>query len=277
MPKVGLMTQISRPFQVALAAFVLLAGVWLFALRGHSSSTGGSEAAVTTTTPATPSPIYHGSAPGVEGLSRAIAKAHGAVSTSQQNAKQLEERSAQASGGTSASTTATSAPRTTSTSAGATHSASPRAAAPATRARTSTPAPRVAPSGVPKMQSTVEAELKQGAIVTILFWSSKGADDRAVRSELRLLASVHRRLAPYAHNQAVQRLLKVFGLELSRKIAVHEASASQVSSFGTITRGVQVYGTPTILVINGKGQVSTLTGFTDTYAIEQAIDEARHA
>jgi protein-disulfide isomerase len=37
-----------------------------------------------------------------------------------------------------------------------------------------------------------------------------------------------------------------------------------------------VYGTPTILVVNKKGSVRTITGLTDAYSIEQTIDEARH-
>ena len=65
------------------------------------------------------------------------------------------------------------------------------------------------------------------------------------------------------------------GLELEKKIAVHYATAAQVASFGSITKTVQVYGTPTILMINRHGAVTTITGLTDAFAIEQAIDEAR--
>ena len=36
------MTQISRPFQIALLAMCLFAAVWFFALQGHSTSTNGS-------------------------------------------------------------------------------------------------------------------------------------------------------------------------------------------------------------------------------------------
>jgi hypothetical protein len=38
MPKEESMTQISRPFQIALAAIVVIALVWFVALRGHSSN-----------------------------------------------------------------------------------------------------------------------------------------------------------------------------------------------------------------------------------------------
>jgi len=276
MPKVGLMAQISRPFQIALVALVLLAGVWLFALRGHSSAASSSESSAPTPAPAATSTIQHGTAPGVEGLSRAIAKAHGTVSASEQSAKQLEGRSSKGSGGTaSPAGAATGAATTAAPAATATHAPAASTSLPAVHSKAASPSGhRTAPS-VPSLQAKVEAELKTGNIVAILFWSSKGADDRAVRAELRFLAAVHRKLQPYAHNVQVQRLLKVFGLELSKKIAVHEASAAQVGSFGSITRGVQVYGTPTILVINKQGRVITLTGLTDAYAIEQAMDEAR--
>ena len=58
-------------------------------------------------------------------------------------------------------------------------------------------------------------------------------------------------------------------------LPVDPALASQVGSFGTIIRGVKVYGTPTVMIINRHGQAKTLTGYTDAYAIEQAISETR--
>src|SRR2546421_5070815 len=102
MPNERAMAQLSRPYQVALAAIVLLAAVWLLALRGHSSGGGESTSTPapkpsTSTRPGAPYTPYKGSAPGVAGLTRAIQKAHGAVAQSERNAKRLEERSAQAS------------------------------------------------------------------------------------------------------------------------------------------------------------------------------------
>src|SRR5947208_12698851 len=102
MPKQRAMAQLSRPYQVAIAAIVLLAAVWLLALRGHHSS--GAQSASTPTPkpsaatgPGAPYTPYKGSAPGVAGLTRAIQKAHNAVAQSERNAKHLEEKSAQAS------------------------------------------------------------------------------------------------------------------------------------------------------------------------------------
>ena len=267
------MAQISRPFQIAFAAMALFALVWLLALRGHSSapSEPGSAAPASAPSPAASGSVVHGSAPGVEGLARAVAKAHGAVATSQQNAKQLQERSAQASGESpSASAGGTTAPKASTPAA---TKAAPSSAAPSAAPSSShAVAPAVTPShsavpsasqpkvkapvagSAPAMQLKVEAELKQGKTVAILFWNPKATDDQAVNGQLQAVAH-----------------------KLHTTLAVHAALATQVGAFGSIIRGVKVYGTPTVLVINKLGQAATLTGYTDAYAIEQAISEARHA
>ena len=112
--------------------------------------------------------------------------------------------------------------------------------------------------------------------MAILFWNPQSAVDSAVQRELQLLLAVHHGLRQDAKNPIVSRLVKATGLELEGKIAVNEASAKQVASFGSITRAAQVYQTPTILIVNKKGQTTTLTGLNDAFSIEQAIDEARH-
>jgi hypothetical protein len=281
MPKEGAMTRISRPFQIALVAMVLFAAVWFVALHGHSSGTESSgSAASSSAQPATPqqasgsssgsgsggssgsasspSSTYHGSAPGVAGLTRAIAKARGAVAQ--------QQKSDQASSSVSTQPTQTSpasSPHTTS-SASSQHSAaaSPKVtshakAAPKSAAKTHavTPGKAVhAKSGVPAMQVTVEGQLKQGKVVAILFWNPQGSVD----------AVVHRELQAASQKSA-------------GKLAVHVARSGQVGSFGTFTRAVQVYSTPTILLINTKGVTSSVTGLTDTFSIEQALSEARRA
>jgi hypothetical protein len=259
------MAQLSRPFQIALLAFGLLVAVWFVALRGHSSSTSGSGSAPAASAPAStpsasaqaekaaaPSPVDKGSAPGVSGLARAIAKAHGAVTSSQQSAKQVEQESAQASTATTpaASGSSTASPAGSS----ATSKASPTTTAPTVQTHGASAPGAASKSTLQSQQRAVEAELKQGKIVVLLFWNPKGADDVAVHKTLQALARRDR-----------------------ARTAVHEASASQVASFGSITRGVQVYGTPTIMIVNKRGQASTMTGLEDSFAIEQAIAEARHS
>jgi hypothetical protein len=289
------MAQISRPFQIALLAMVVLAGVWFFALQGHSSSGGSSPtASAPAPTPApsssaaakkaagAPTPVYHGAAPGVEGLSRAIANAHKAVATSEQNAKQLASKSAAASSPTPTGGVTASSPASTPTSTATTRAVSttphPVASPPAPTkvVPTKVKSPVTGANTVPARQALVELELKQGAIVAILFWNPQSAVDVAVQRELQLLLAVHRGLRSDAKNPVVSRLVKATGMELNGKIAVNEASAKQVTSFGSITRAVQVYQTPTILILNKTGQTTTLTGLNDAFSIEQAIDEARH-
>jgi hypothetical protein len=251
------MTQLSRPYQIALVAIGLLAAVWFFALRGSSASTSGSGSSASAPAasspaakPAPPNPVYHGSAPGVEGLTREIAKARHAVAESQKNAKQLEEKSLQASSsaGAAAGTSTTGAQATSSVGrkgSATVHKAASSGAGPSQASRSKIGA-------LPSMQRPVERELKQGRVVAILFWNPAAFVDQAVRREL----------------QAV-------GHALGGKLAVHEARAKQVGSFGSFTRVVQVYQTPTILIVNKRGQASALTGLTDAFSIEQAIGEAK--
>ncbi len=261
------MAQLSRPFQIALLAVVLFAGAWFFALRAHPASTGGSSAPAHSASenPAAPTPVYHGPAPGVEGLTRAIAKAHSVVAQSQQSAKQLEGRSAPPSSAasekaTSGASTAGSQPASSTASKGlsaphpaTTHKGSTAASAPSA-SRGSTAAQGRGHVASPSMQATVEGELKQGKLVTILFWNPKASVDVAVRREV-----------------------EAAGHTLGGKIAVHYARADQVGSFGSITRAVPVFQTPTIVIINKRGQATTLTGLTDAFSLEQAVEEARHS
>ena len=106
----------------------------------------------------------------------------------------------------------------------------------------------------------MEAALKRGHTVVVLFWNPKGADDRAVRLQLRELSEIER----------------IFRVPQSKRYVLEEAAAKEVGSFGTFTRAVQVYQTPTILIILPNGRTTTMTGLTDAYAIQQAISDARH-
>jgi hypothetical protein len=300
MPKEGEMAQISRPFQIALVALVLLVGVWLAALHGHPTSTtgAGSSPAAPTPAPATsgkgaapgngaaPGGVYNGSAPGVQGLTRALAKAHGAVTTSQQNAKQLEQKSNQASnssaatGGSTAPAPEPAAPVKKAAPAAAAapktqHATSPSQGTARQAVKPTKSATQTGPQSKPAMQARVERALHQGKVAVVLFWNPKGADDVSTRNQLRLLESVHHLIAPVAGVTAVRRMLQRSGQQLQKKFAAFEASAKQVASFGSITRGVQVNQTPTLLVINKQGRVIALTGLIDAYSLEQAIDEAR--
>jgi hypothetical protein len=267
------MTHVSRPFQVGLAVVAVFAAVWLVALRGHSNSGGSTPSAAPAQAPRSSEPApttsspYSGSAPGIAGLTRAIEKARGAVALSERNAHQLQQQSAQASSatvtpsGTSAAQRASSpaashvssaaAPqRSTAAKRSASQSATSRATATKTAPRRA-PAQAVARGALP-MQAKVERQLEAGQTVAILFWNPHAVVDQVVRSEL----------------QAAQRAFH-------GRVAVDVAEASQAGGFGSFTHAVQVLETPTILLVNGRGQTSSLTGLTDSFSLQQAISEAR--
>jgi hypothetical protein len=290
MPKLGGMAQISRPFQVALLAFAVLVLAWFVVLhRPGAGSTSSSAPSVPSASSASSgssaggtSSVYHGSAPGVEGLTRDVRRAHGAATQVEQNARAVQSRAAQLPGETAGAQSAAAGAAHGATDAAGTHtraSAGTRAsssaavrthvrthasrsgsssAASRTAAALSQRTPRaqhgsaVAAPSKSTPQAVIAAELKQGKVVLLLFWNPRSSDDAAV--ERQTLLATHK---------------------LGHGVAMQTALARQVNSFGSITRDIQVYQTPTLLVVNPHRQVTTLTGYTDAYAIEQAVAEAR--
>jgi hypothetical protein len=295
------MAQISRPIQIAFGTIVVLAAIWLLAFQGHKTP-AENEPAPAASTPSTSassgsgsssggagSKEYHGSAPGVAGLTKAINKAHGAVSTSEKNAQQLSQKSAAASGesansdeaskaaetskGAAGSTSTKTSAQGTTSAHGTTTAPSASASTPKTSTQPKSPATKTATAGFAR-QHEVETALHQGKIAVLLFWSPKGADDVSVHKELQALLNAHKH-ARGGH--VAESLTRNFGRELNKGIAVFDASSKEVAAFGSITRGVQVFGTPTLLIVNSKGTTTTLTGLQDAFAIEQAVNITRHA
>ena len=312
MPKVGGMTQISRPFVIALAAVLLFAGVWFVGLKPHTSSSSETPAATSTPPPApsaaaqekanaAPSHVDHTSTPGLEGLTKDINKAHGAVATSQASSKQVQEKAAQAaaqaSGGGSTASTSTSpagttgspatkhaaTPTTASTpasvhsaaaTAAAKHAEAAQAKAASEAAQASASAAKEATTRIPAHQALVETALKEGKIAVLLFWNPRASEDQVVHLSVGLIAGVHEIFESLSSNPKTSGQLKKSGLSLS-KIAVFEAGPSEVASFGSFTRTVQVLQTPTVLIVNPLGRVAAIPGYTETRAISQRIDESR--
>jgi hypothetical protein len=99
----------------------------------------------------------------------------------------------------------------------------------------------------------VESALAKGDVVVLLFWNKKGADDVADADAVRAVA------------------------QRTGKTAVMFATANEVAAFGSVTRGVQIFGTPTVLIVGKSGKATVVTGLTDVFALQQAIAEARHA
>lgn len=106
----------------------------------------------------------------------------------------------------------------------------------------------------PAGQLAVEHELAQSKTVMLVFWNPKSSVDQEVHSQAGALVSGSK-----------------------GTVVMHSALASQVNMFGSITEVVRVYQTPTILIVNHQGVVSTLTGLTEVFALQQAVREAQHA
>lgn len=97
----------------------------------------------------------------------------------------------------------------------------------------------------------VVADVQAGRTVVLLFSSAKGTtDDRAVRDAV---AGTDRH---------------------DGKVRVHTARISQLPQYEAITRSVPVTTSPTVLVINGQKQATTITGLTTTREIDKQVDAA---
>ncbi len=236
----------------------------------------------------------------MEGLTRAIAKAHGVVAESQRNVQEQANNAHALTGEAQASATTThttaagkttqsvtvtrktnAAPSlarrtvtsshtstqahgtTTTTTTTVTHTSTTTVhkVTPAHRVAAPIDKPTVRVHSTVKHSSTksaqqvaVEHELAQGKTVMLFFWTPSSTVDQQNEAQAKTLAD-----------------------RSKGTLTLHLALANQVGEFGTITEVVHVYQTPTILIVNKHGVVSTLTGLTDVFALEQAVQEAQSA
>jgi hypothetical protein len=96
----------------------------------------------------------------------------------------------------------------------------------------------------------VDAALRSGKVVVLLFYNRLSSDDRAVRSEL---GSLPRR---------------------SGRVLVGHAPLREVSRFPSVTQGVQILQSPSVVVVNRRRQAQVLVGYTDRFEIEQRVANA---
>lgn len=142
------MDQLSRPMLIALAATIVLAALWLVALRPKAPEVADTPAAPVT----------------------AIAKARGAAAASDAANSKLSGVSDQGAAATTAAPAAAAA--------------TPAApAAPATAAK-----PDAAAKPANKREAAVVRDIRRGKVVVLLFWNAKGADDVATRGAVRGLS-----------------------------------------------------------------------------------------
>ena len=142
------MDQVSRPVLIALGAVLLLAAVWLVALRPKP-------AVSVSDTPLAPT--------------TAIPKAKAAAAAS--DAANAKVQAATGGATSPAATPAAGAPAT---------AQAPQAAVPAAPAK---PAKPVKPAS--RLDGPIVREMRAGKVVVVLFWNAKAADDVASRGALR--------------------------------------------------------------------------------------------
>ena len=222
------MDQVSRPMQIALLATVLLAVVWLVALRPKPASVDGGAAPTAQEAP---------SAPGTEGLQRAVDQANGAADAANADGQRAassdaEGSASEAGSDASAKTGAAAAPANT--------SKQPRATAQAARR---------AVANDPTVRR-MRTALRQRKAIAIAFVAPSVADARAVAGEIRQVSS--------------------FG---GRAVSV-AVPIADLSRFGFITRGVDVTVAPTTLIIAPNHEATTIVGFTERVEIEQRLADA---
>jgi hypothetical protein len=255
------MAQISRPFQIALGAVLVLALVWVFAVRAHESNPSQA-ASVSAPAPRTVSKAEREAAARQETARRAAARKHALAThktslathrTTTHTTVAVAHRTSPSSSKTVvvAHRTTTSTHKSTSVS----HKTVVRSTA-HTVPRASTDPHRTAAGrhARPAGQIAVEGELAHGKTVMLVFWNPHSSVDREVHSQVGALVSGSK-----------------------GTVVMHSALANQVNMFGSITEVVRVYQTPTILIVNSHGVVSTLTGLTEVFALQQAVREAQHA
>jgi hypothetical protein len=135
-----------------------------------------------------------------------------------------------------------------------------QASAPATTPSQPAPAAVHAPTAAKaaKKPSTVSVKgvlraVSQHKVVLILFYNPSAADDTAVKQELAGIPTHGGRVAKFT------------------------VPVSQLSSYSAVTNQVPVSSSPTLLLIDKRGEATSLVGFVDQLAISQRVTDALSA
>lgn len=179
-------------------------------------------------------------APSVATPVDAVPKAQAAVAATDA-ATQASDAASTAAGGDTAAPPATGSEPAT---------AAPQAAAPKAAPGKSTPPATQAASPA---EARVLKAMDAGKVVTMLFQNPKAADDRAVTRAVR---SVSRR---------------------GGKVSVFVIPIRKVGEYESITRGVTVTQSPTVVVIDRERKARSIVGLTGRTELDQAIGDALKA
>ena len=142
------------------------------------------------------------------------------------------------------STTSTSTPTPAQTPAATPSkapSASPNQAAPANQ-------PKTAPA-TPGLPAPVKSALDAHKVVVILFWNKNGVDDRSVKSSLNALPR-------------------------RKKLAVFSDRVENLSRYTRVIAAASISTTPSLVVVNRKGQAEVINGYLDRQTLGQYVRNA---
>jgi len=156
------MQQLSRPYQIALGALIVLALAWFTFLKPSAAAeeVAPPPGASTGTT-----------APGVAGLGRAVDKAKGTAAASDASSAASQAAAAASTGEPAAPSTSTRAAR--------------KPAPPSTSGPAAAKPPSPHPSRPADPSASILRDVARGKVAVLLFFDRQAADDRAVRRALR--------------------------------------------------------------------------------------------
>jgi len=244
------MTQVSRPMQIVLLVTVLFGAVWLVALRPKPAEQGGAPAPTAAQAP---------DAPGAKGLTTAVGKAQGAVGTANQAGQQAagEQPGTTTPGAPAGAAPAPTAHGKSGAAATPAHKTAPAKAGHAVRVHHRSHRSRAAERHAARVRRAnaahvhaVRVALKRHKAVAIAFVSPKIADARAVAGEIRHVSNFHGRAVVLA------------------------VPIGQLSAYDFITLDVPIASAPTTVIVDRRGEATTIAGFADRAEIQQRLADA---
>lgn len=111
-------------------------------------------------------------------------------------------------------------------------------------------APPAHTAGGDRRVAAVQRALAQHRVLALLFYNPRASDDLAVRHELSGANRHHGR------------------------VVIVAAPLSELSRYAVVTKQVQVVVSPTLVIIDGQRDASTIVGFTDRAEINQRLADA---
>jgi hypothetical protein len=114
-----------------------------------------------------------------------------------------------------------------------------------------TPAPAKPQTGAsgPGLPTRVKHALDARKVVVILFWNRRGVDDRSVKKSVDRLSH-------------------------GKHVAVFSDSVRHLSRYTRITAAASVGTTPSLVIVNRKGQAEVVNGYVDRQTLGQYVRNA---